>query len=137
MTVYGYVNGQAVYSAEEFRYKKRGFGAITNDEELLAYAQKVTSNWYYAGHHHTFETFYLSDYACGEPSASLTRAEFKRLQELQKQAQEEAKRADEAREWKLEKTIHWADNSIEEIYVDKDGNRKSEMVCQPHGDACY
>lgn len=40
MTAYGYVNGQAVYSAEEFRYKARGFGAITNDEELLAYAQK-------------------------------------------------------------------------------------------------
>ena len=137
MAVYGYVNGQAVYSAEEFRYKARGFGAITNDEELLAYAQKRTSNWYYAGHHHTFESFYLSDYALSEPYASLTRAEFERLKELQKQVREEAKRADEAREWKLVQRICWADNSIEEIYQDKDGNRKSEMVCQPHGDACY
>ncbi len=40
--VYGWVNGEAVYTAEDFRYKARGFGAITNDDDLMAYAEKVT-----------------------------------------------------------------------------------------------
>ena len=87
--VYGYVNGQPVYSAEEFRYKKRGFGEITSDAELMKYAEKVTGNWSRAGHNHKFVSFYLSDYALDEPYASLTKKEFERLKKLQKIAKDE------------------------------------------------
>ena len=86
---YGYVNGEPVYSNEEFKYKKRGFEEITNDEELIKYAEKVTSGWSNAGHKHKFIDFYLSDYAMSEPYASLTYKEFNRLKELQKIAQNE------------------------------------------------
>lgn len=47
-----------------------------------------------------------------------------------------AKAADDARCWQLKETINWADNSVEEIYEDKDGNIKRITVIGPHGDAC-
>ena len=46
------------------------------------------------------------------------------------------KAADDAREWKLHQTIYWADNSVEEIWIDKNGATKSVMTVGPHGDAC-
>lgn len=90
--VYGYVNGKAVYSRDEFIFTSRGFEAITNDAELLKFAEKVTSGWSDSGHRHSFAGFYLSDYALSEPYRSLTLKEFARLKELQKQAKEERDR---------------------------------------------
>ena len=81
--VYGYVNGKPTYSRDEFIFECRHFGPIETDEELLAYAEKVTSKWYYAGWHQSFVGFYLSDYALAEPYRSLTLKEFNRLKELQ------------------------------------------------------
>ena len=46
------------------------------------------------------------------------------------------KAMDDAREWKLHQTIYWADNSVEEIWIDKNGATKSVMTVGPHGDAC-
>lgn len=134
--VYGYVNGKPTYSRDEFIFTVRGFGPIENDADLLAFAEKVTSRWYNAGWHQTFATCYLSDYALSEPFASLTLSEFGRLKELQQEAREAAKAADDARCWRLKEAINWADNSVEEIYEDKDGNTKHVTVVGPHGDAC-
>ena len=119
--VYGYVNGKPTYSRDEFIFTVRGFGPIENDADLLAFAEKVTSRWYNAGWHQTFATYYLSDYALSEPGRSLTVKEFNRLKELQQAAREAEKAADDAREWKLHQTIYWADNSVEEIWIDKNG----------------
>ena len=135
--IYGWVNGEAVYSNEEFRYKSRGFGAIMNDDDLMAYAEKVTYGWSDAGHKRTFIGFYLSDYAMSEPYRSLTHAEFDRLKELQAEARRKAKEADDAREWRYVRTIYWADNSVEEIWQDKDGAEKTVQVTGPHGDVCF
>lgn len=134
--VYGYVNGKPTYSRDEFIFTVRGFGPIENDADLLAFAEKVTSRWYNAGWHQTFATYYLSDYALSEPGRSLTVKEFNRLKELQQTAREAEKAADDARCWQLKETINWADNSVEEIYEDKDGNIKRITVIGPHGDAC-
>lgn len=90
--VFGYVNGKAVYSRDEFIFTSRGFEEITSDAELLKYAEKVTYGWQDAGHKQTFAGFYLSDYALSEPYRSLTKKEFNRLKELQKQAREEVER---------------------------------------------
>lgn len=135
--VYGYVNGKPTYSRDEFIFECRHFGPIETDEELLAYAEKVTSKWYSAGWHQSFVGFYLSDYALAEPYRSLTLKEFNRLKELQAEARAEAKRIEDAKQWRLVDTLYWADNSVEEIFEDKDGNRKTVMVTGPHGDACY
>lgn len=134
--VYGYVNGKPTYSRDEFIFTVRGFGPIENDADLLAFAEKVTSRWYNAGWHQTFTTYHLSDYALSEPGRSLTVKEFNRLKELQQAAREAEKAADDAREWKLHQTIYWADNSVEEIWIDKNGATKSVMTVGPHGDAC-
>ncbi len=135
--VYGWVNGNPVYSRNEFVFKCRGLEReITDDDELLKFAEKVTHNWYDAGWHHTFTSFYLSDYALSEPYRSMTLSEFNRLKELQNIARQKEKEADEAREWKYVETIYWADNSVEEVWEDKDGVRKNVMVTAPHGDAC-
>lgn len=134
--VYGYVNGKAVYSRDEFIFEARRFGPIVSDEELIAYAEKVTHGWYDAGHQRSFIGYYLSDYALAEPRTSLTNAEFARLKELQAEARAAAKAADEAREWKKIGTYGYADNSVEEVWEDKDGNRKTVMIVAPHGDAC-
>lgn len=134
--VYGYVNGEPVYSREEFVYRVRRFGPIKSDAELLAFAKKRTSDWCSSGQKQKFEGFYLSDYALSEPRRSLTDDEFNRLKELQKQARVEAKKRDDARRWRYIKTSYYADNSVEEIWEDKDGNRKTVTVIGPHGDAC-
>ena len=134
--VFGYVDGQPTYSRDEFIYKKRRRGPIADDAELVAFAEKVTSGWYNAGWRRTFTTYYLSDYALSEPGRSLTVKEFNRLKELQQAAREAEKAADDAREWKLHQTIYWADNSVEEIWIDKNGATKSIMTVGPHGDAC-
>ena len=61
--VFGYVDGQPTYSRDEFIYKKRRRGPITDDAELVAFAEKVTSGWYNAGWRRTFTTYYLGDYS--------------------------------------------------------------------------
>lgn len=135
--VYGYVNGEAVFSAEDFKYKARGFGAIQTDEELIKFAEKVTGGWSKAGWRRTFITFYLGSYALDEPQRSLTKAEYERLKFLQKQAQEAYKKTEEEKEWRKVDTVYWADNSVEEIWENKYGERKTIMTEYPHGDACY
>lgn len=134
--VYGYVNGKPVFSRDEFIFEHRKRGPIEDDTELIAFAEKATSGWHNAGWSHSFISFYLSDYALSEPFASLTVKEFNRLKELQQAAREAEKAADDAREWKLHQTIYWADNSVEEIWIDKNGATKSVMTVGPHGDAC-
>ncbi len=135
--VYGYVNGKAVYSRNEFIFESRGFGPIETDAKLLEYAQEVTSNWYHAGWNRTFTSFYLSNYALSKPYRYLTLTEFERLKDLQKEAIEAEKAAEVARKWRCKETIYWADNSVEEIWIDRDGNTKTVLVIGPHGDACY
>lgn len=39
--VYGYVDGKAVYSRDEFIFEQRGFGAIQNDNESLVLWRNV------------------------------------------------------------------------------------------------
>ena len=137
MRIYGIVNSKPVYSRDEFVYACRGFGAIKDDKELLAFAEKATHGWLRAGWHQSFRTYYLGDYALDEPQCSLTDAEYARLKELQKEAREAYDKAEAARQWKRVNTIAYADNSIEEIWRDKDGNEKTVMVIPPHGDVCY
>lgn len=134
--VYGYVDGKAVYSRDEFIFEQRGFGAIQNDTDLLAYAEKVSWGWQNAGWKRRFTEFYLSDYALSEPYASLTHAEFERLKELQVAARQQEKELEEAKEWKYVETVYYADNSEEEIWENKYGERKSVMTVGPHGDMC-
>ena len=95
--VFGYVDGQPTYSRDEFIYKKRRRGPITDDAELVAFAEKVTSGWYNAGWHQTFTTYYLGDYALSEPLDSMTIKEYNRLKDLQKEARQEAEAAEAAR----------------------------------------
>lgn len=136
--VYGYVNNKPVYNRTQYILKStHRTEEITDDEALIEYARKCTSNWYSAGHHHSFTSYYLGFYCLDEPMRSMTTNEYERLKVLQKEHREKLKREDEARMWRKINTIHWADNSIEEIWQDKDGIKKSVIVTQPHGDACY
>ena len=134
--VYAYVDGKAVYSRDEFIFEQRGFGAIQNDTDLLAYAEKVSWGWQNAGWKRRFTEFYLSDYALSEPYASLTHAEVERLKELQAEARQKEKELEDAKEWKYVETVYYADNSEEEIWENKYGERKSVMTVGPHGDMC-
>ncbi len=135
--VYGFVNGEPVYSAEEFVYKCRGFGEIESDEDLIEYARKRTGDWSDSGWRRGFLGYYLSDYALSEPKNSLTSSEFERLKALQEEARAEWERQEEARKWRLIRTEYFADNSEEEVWEDKDGVQKRVMTVAPHGDACY
>ena len=132
--VYGYVNDTPVYSRDEFVYKVRGFGPLTTDEEILEFAKKATSNWSSASWHHKFEDFFLGDYCLDEPMRSLTSAEYARLKEMQKALRAKRKAEEDAKEWRYDRTIYWADNSVEEIWVDKFGEEKTVLVVGPHGD---
>lgn len=134
--VYGHVDGQPVYSRDEFVYKSRGRGRIDDDAELAAFAEKVTHGWFEAGWEHSLATYHLSEYALSEPFNSLTRSEFDRLRELQQAARGERKAAEDAREWCTVGESHFADNSVEEVQEDKDGDRRSILKVHAHGDAC-
>lgn len=123
-------------SRDEFIYFRRGFGRIETDEELIAYAEKATHGFYDSGWKHGFLGFYLGDYCLDEPKASMTDDEYNRLKALQHRMRQEAKAADEARCWKHVETCYYADNSVEEIWEDKDGIRKTVMTVYPHGDLC-
>lgn len=135
---YGVVNGEDVYSAEEFVYKIRGFGPIEDDVELLVFAAKVTHNWRdgNSNGNKCFANFYLSDYCYAEPFHSLTKTEFDRLREIQRAHLAYLKSLEVLKEWHKVDTIYWADNSVEEVWEDKDGNRKNVVIIGPHGDAC-
>lgn len=135
-SIYGTVNGVPVYSRNEYVFKSRGFGPITTDAELLAYAQKVTHGWLEAGWNRTFTTYYLGDYALDEPYASLTKKEYERLKELQKEAKAQKKREEAERKWHMVGTYGYADNSVEEVWEDKDGIRRTVMITAPNGDMC-
>lgn len=136
--VWGTINGKKVYSRDEFIFTRRGFGAINNDVDLLTFASKVTCGW----SERNFNTekklsnFYLSDYCDSEPFASLTKDEFNRLCEIQKSIKAYEEHLEVLRDWRKVDTIYYADNSVEEIWEDKDGNRENRMVVAPHGDAC-
>lgn len=132
--VYGWINGVPFFDRDEFVFKARRHGAFEDDAELLAFAEKVTGHWCDEGQKLPFKNFYLSDYALSQPRASLTLKEFGRLKELQQQARNAAKAADDAHEWKLRDTFFYADNSVEEIWNDKNGIEKRVMVLYPHGD---
>ena len=137
MCVYGTVNGKPVYSRNEYIYARRGFGAIENDQNLIAFAEKVTDGWMRAGAKQNFRTYYLGNYALDEPQCSLTTAEYLRLKQLQKEVRKAYDAAEAARQWKRVNTVAYADNSVEEIWRDKDGNEKTVMITPPSGDACY
>ena len=127
--VFGYVDGQPTYSRDEFIYKKRRRGPITDDAELVAFAEKVTSGWYNAGWRRTFTTYYLGDYALDEPLNSMTLKEYNRLKELQKKARDEAEAAEAASSMKLspeavQRILDAFDNIIEAI------NRMIEWAAQ-------
>ena len=134
---WGYVNGRPVYSRDEYVYAHRGFGAIVNDKDLIAFAQKASHDWYNAGLQYTFATYYLGDYTLDEPRQSLTDSEYTRLKDLQAAARAAARAADKARCWRHVDTMYFADNSVEELWEDKDGIREWRMVVGPHGDACF
>lgn len=137
---YGVVDGKDVFSRDEYIFEGRGFGEILEgqrgDRFLLEYAKKVTSNWYRSGHNHTFISFYLGDYCLDHPMCDLTTREYERLKALQAEAIAEAKRIEDEKEWRYDHTIYWADNSEEEIWINKYGEKKSVMAVQPHGDVC-
>ena len=127
--VFGYVDGQPTYSRDEFIYKKRRRGPITDDAELVAFAEIVTSGWYNAGWHQTFTTYYLGDYALSEPLDSMTIKEYNRLKDLQKEARQEAEAAEAASSMKLspeavQRILDAFDNIIEAI------NRMIEWAAQ-------
>lgn len=134
---YGTVNGEPVFTHNEFIYKSRGFGAITSDKDLVAFSKKVTHGWMQAGWERSFRTYFLSNYSLAEPCRSLTTEEFSRLKVLQKQVREEYKKTEAARNWQYIKTVAYADNSVEELWRDKNGIEKTVMVKAPGGDACY
>lgn len=131
---FGFVNGKPVFSRDEFVFEHRGFGPITDDNTLLAYAAKVTGDWSQAGWKRSFTAFHLSDYALSEPRRSLTDDEFTRLVELQSIAKKKEDDAENERCWRLIGTYGYADNSIEEVYEDRNGIRKTVLAVMPHGD---
>ena len=133
----GWVNGVEYNNEEDYVLAKTGRDhIITDDAELIEYARKVTSDWYEAGWSRTFTSFYLSDYALDRPRCCLTRREFARLKELQAEAIKREQEAEDARGWRFLYNCYFADNSVEEIWEDKDGNRKTVMAVAPHGDVC-
>lgn len=132
--IYGYVNGVAVYSRDEFIFKSRGFGEISSDDQLIEYANKVSHDWLDAGWHREFEDFYLSDYALSEPKRSLTTKEYERLKILQAEAIARKKAEEDAQEWRHVTTYYFADNSVEELQRNKYGQERIVMIEYPHGD---
>lgn len=134
--VWMYYNGKPMYSRDEYIFTKRGFKEIISDEFLLKYAEKVTYGWSQSGQKQTFTSYWLGSYCLDHPISDLTDKEYARLKELQEEARAEAQRIEDEKEWRYDHTIFWADNSEEEIWINKYGEKKSVMTVAPHGDVC-
>lgn len=135
--VWMYYNGKPMYSRDEYIFTKRGFKEIISDDFLIEFAKKVTYGWSQSGAKQTFTSYWLGSYCLDHPISDLTDKEYARLKELQEEARAEEQRIEDEKEWKYDHTIYWADNSEEEIWINKYGEKKSVMAVQPHGDVCY
>lgn len=120
---------------DEFVIHNRGFKSFDSDDQMVEWLESHGA-FHSAGWSRNFLDFYISDYSLDRIYDFLTRAEVQHLREVQQRKRNEAKERDRARDWKLKETLHWADNSTEEVWEDKDGIRKTVTVVQPHGDAC-
>lgn len=132
-----YVGDKPVHNRNDLVYASRKRGAITTDAELIEFCEKVTCGWTDLGIKRGFLHFYLSDSEIAQPRLSLTDNEFKRLKEIQKVAREEEKRKEDARQWKKVRTIRFEDGSLNEMYEDKDGNKKTVSIFCPKSKRRY
>lgn len=130
-------NDKPMYSRDEYIFTKRGFKEIISDDFLIKFAKEVTYGWSQSGQKQTFTSYWLGSYCLDHPISDLTDKEYARLKELQEEARAEEQRIEDEKEWKYDHTIYWADNSEEEIWINKYGEKKSVMAVQPHGDVCY
>jgi len=132
MKVYGHIKGRPIYYRDEWIYSSRGFGPLLNDDDLMAFASKLTHNWYTGGWRKGFEKFPLFDFESDEPFASLTESEFNRLKTLQKVAKGQVCLFRAERGWEFMETIHYEDNSVEEVYKNRYGEQKTVQIVSPH-----
>lgn len=122
-------------SHDEAVIHKRGFERFESDDQMVAWLEEKGA-FQCAGHRRSFLNFYISNYCMDPIYDFLTNDEVKHLREVQKRKQAEKEAAEAAREWKKVETSYYADNSVEEIWEDKDGNQKTIMTVMPHGDVC-
>lgn len=132
MKVYGYVNGRPIYNRDEWIYSSRGFGPLLNDDDLLTFSGKVTHKWHTDGWRKGFEQFPLFDFETDQPYASLTQTEFNRLKTIQMAVKEKIRRFKREKGWELVETVRYEDNSAEEIYENRYGERKTVQIESPH-----
>lgn len=122
-------------SQEQLLIQRRGFEKFESDEQMLAWLEEKGAFQQY-GHKRRFIDFYISDYCLDRIYDYLTKAEVKHLRELQNRKRAEHKAAEDAREWRKVDTFHYADNSVEKIWIDKNGVRKTVTTVGPGGDVC-
>lgn len=82
---------------EEYKVARRKYPLITDDNELVEKAREWSGNWYDAGHKGTFEGYYLSpngDY-WNRLCQTLTKSEWNRLIELQKETRQFTKECEQ------------------------------------------
>lgn len=106
-----------------------------SDDQMLQWLEEKGAFSQY-GHRRKFEDFYISDYCLDHIYDFLTKEEVEHLKVLQAEKIAQLKAADEERGWILIERVHYADNSVDEIWEDKDGNRKTICSVLPHGDVC-
>lgn len=137
MSYTAYRNGTITkYDSHDAYIKaKRSFERFPCMEKMVEYLREKT-HFQQAGWRHDFLDFYISDYSQDPIYDYITMEEGRQLREYQKELRAKADAAEAARGWRLVDTIYWADNSVEEIWEDKDGIRKSKTVVGPHGDLC-
>lgn len=99
------------------------------------------------GHPRSVDNFYMSEdytsyyWECPEKSI-ISHERWQRLARLSKRYREFVTHCREViPQWKYESTIHFADNSVEEVQVatagPEKGKRRNVMVTAPSGDACF
>ena len=130
-------NGQQYKFESRTEYNKfrRGFDHFESVEHMVNY---LDANGYFqqAGHKCSFLDFFLSDWDGARIHDLLTPEEFQQLKDYQQKLIAQFREAEKAREWKLVDTYYYADNSVEQIWEDKNGLRKTVMTVGPHGDVC-
>lgn len=94
------------------------------------------------GHARKPDNFYMSgsgfEWAHTDKSLFGDVATFERVAALSKRYHAFVRYCREvAPQWVEVDRIHWADNSIEAVQVDKDGNQRRVMVAAPSGDRCF
>lgn len=121
---------------EEYKIMSRDYNP-SSIAKLIRFIQ-IRGAFYYAGHNRPlYQVWTEGSFEFFHGKNCITRTEYEKIMKLLTRYQRFYTYVKETSpQWKKVREIYWADNSIEELQINKYGEERTIMIVAPHGDAC-